>query len=75
MIHGEIKLDESLWEYQTSSKMPIGMSPYQLVFGKACHLPIDLEHKALWVLKKLNFSWSETTNLRLDYTMRWISYA
>lgn len=57
--------DETLWAYQISSKTSIGMSSYQLVFCKAFHLPVDLDHKALWVLKKLNLSRSDMANLML----------
>ena len=50
-----IKLDDELWAYRTTYKSPIEMSPYRIVFVKACHLPLELEYKAMWVIKKLNF--------------------
>ncbi|XP_038999446.1 uncharacterized protein LOC120124976 [Hibiscus syriacus] len=48
------KFDEALWAYRTTFKMPLGMSPFKLVYGKSCHLPVELEHKAFWDIKKLN---------------------
>jgi hypothetical protein len=48
------KLDGALWAYRTTFKTPIGMTPYQFVYRKACHLPVELQHKAYWVIKEMN---------------------
>nr|GFC51549.1 reverse transcriptase domain-containing protein [Tanacetum cinerariifolium] len=49
------KLEDALWAFRTAFKTLVSCTPYRLVYGKACHLPLELEHKAYWVLKYVNF--------------------
>ncbi|GJT38074.1 reverse transcriptase domain-containing protein [Tanacetum coccineum] len=48
------KLDDALWAFRTAYKTPTGTTPYKLIYGKNCHLPFEIEHRAYWALKNCN---------------------
>ncbi|KAL0423265.1 UNVERIFIED_CONTAM: hypothetical protein Sradi_0861300 [Sesamum radiatum] len=58
------RLDDALWAYRMAYKIPIGMSPYHLVYGKSFHLLVKLEHTAYWEIKQFNLAMDEAGQQR-----------
>ncbi|GKC07887.1 reverse transcriptase domain-containing protein, partial [Tanacetum coccineum] len=59
------KLNDPLWAFRTAYKTPTRYTPFRLVYGKACHLPMEIEHKAHWALKQCNFYLTLASKSRL----------
>ncbi|KAD4386077.1 hypothetical protein E3N88_26246 [Mikania micrantha] len=58
------KLDDALWAFRTAYKTPTGSTPFRMIYGKACHLPVEMEHRAYWALKTMNLDMANAKDLR-----------
>ncbi|GJW80891.1 reverse transcriptase domain-containing protein [Tanacetum coccineum] len=59
------KHNAALWAFRMAYKTPIGCTPFRLVYGKSCHLPVEIEHKAHWALKQCNMNLTLASESRL----------
>ncbi|GKE12153.1 reverse transcriptase domain-containing protein, partial [Tanacetum coccineum] len=59
------KLNNALWTFRTAYKTSTGCTPFRLVYGKACHLPVEIEHKTHWALKQCNTDLTLASKSRL----------
>ncbi|GJR81728.1 reverse transcriptase domain-containing protein [Tanacetum coccineum] len=59
------KHNDALWAFRTAYKTPTCCTPFRLIYEKACHLPVEIEHKAHWALKQCNMDLTLTSESRL----------
>ncbi|GJX44556.1 reverse transcriptase domain-containing protein [Tanacetum coccineum] len=64
MPQNNIQLDDALWAFRTAYKTSTGCTPFRLVYGKACHLPVEIVHRAYWALKQCNMDLTATVKNR-----------